>query len=470
MLVLEPHPEEGAGGKLWWYSEDFQIPVFDVLTTSGQTHCFRENSKSVQARVFCSLDNMKLDRVILTEHGTWMSSIQKTSRLATRLQRERQAIGAVASGIGDQGLDQGKERGGQAYEQHLLPTLGIYMRQESGHRLPSRREHKSQVEKGMWTEPEDSPNHTKTIVATIELGGPADKAGVNLRVDDEIIQVDSRSTERMEWPSVAALMAGEPGEVVCLQIRRAAGDSQGDIKEIRILRQSEFDRLRRATVRASSWAAGEEGDGGEEKEDGRGGGGARQEGGTRVKRMAKWQRAGSLYTEGAELLDETSSSNDRGSANESDRAKYNRWREQAKDAKKEVYQESPWAHGRCDASVATGQAAAYAGNADLGKMWNPMSERKAKLAARLLRVETRAQTYRRLLRQALEEVRALEDAKASLALSCNTVCSEMGALRGEHEHLQKTHASALQALDIAARDAVLLRHKNAALRNTADYS
>ncbi len=153
MLVLESHPEEGAGGKLWWYSEtdgaerpkasillehirdcvnsfamennsqaiegspeDFQIPAFDVLTTSGRTHCFRVNSKSVQARVFCSLDNIKLDRVILTEHGTWMSSIQKTSRLATRLQRERQAIGAVASGIGDQGLDQGKERGGQTYK------------------------------------------------------------------------------------------------------------------------------------------------------------------------------------------------------------------------------------------------------------------------------------------------------------------------------------------------------------------
>jgi hypothetical protein len=131
--------------------------------------------------------------------------------------------------------------------------------------------------------------------------------------------------------------------------------------------------------------------------------------------------------------------------------------------KKEVCQESPLAHGRCDASVARGQAAAYAGNADLGKMWNPMEakfelielpERKAKLAARLLRVETRAQTYRRMLRQALEEVRALEDAKASLALSCNKVCSEMGALRGEHEHLQKTHVSELQALDFAARTAL----------------
>ena len=50
----------------------------------------------------------------------------------------------------------------------------------------------------MRTEPEDSPNHTKNIVATIEPDGPADKAGVNLRVDDEIIQVDSRSIERME--------------------------------------------------------------------------------------------------------------------------------------------------------------------------------------------------------------------------------------------------------------------------------
>jgi hypothetical protein len=113
--------------------------------------------------------------------------------------------------------------------------------------------------------------------------------------------------------------------------------------------------------------------------------------------MAKWQRAGSWYTEGAELLDETSSNSDRGSADESDRAKYDNWREQAKNAKKEVYQESPLAHGRRDASVARGQAAAHAGNADLGdlgKMWNPMqakfelielSERKAKVAARLLR-------------------------------------------------------------------------------------
>ena len=71
-----------------------------------------------------------------------------------------------------------------------------------------------------------------------------------------------------------------------------------------------------------------------------------------------------------------------------------------------------------------------------------LSERKAKLVARLLRVETRAQTYRRLLRQALEEVRALEDSKSSLSLSCNKVCSEMGAVRAEHEHLQKTHAGA----------------------------
>ena len=127
-------------------------------------------------------------------------------------------------------------------------------------------------------------------------------------------------------------------------------------------------------------------------EGGRGGGGERQEGGTRVKRMAKWQRADSWYTEDAELLDETSSNSDRGSADESDRAKYDRWREQAKNAKKEVYEESPLTHGRRDASVARGQAVAHEKNNEICKMWNPM------------------------LLQALEEVRAQEDAKASLAL------------------------------------------------------
>ena len=110
-----------------------------------------------------------------------------------------------------------EKRGGQAHEQHLAPSLGLYIRQESGHRLPSRREHKSQVEKGMWTEPEDCPKHTKTLVAATEPGGPADTAGVNL--DDEIIQVDSRSIERMEWPSVGAMMEEDIGELVCLTIR-----------------------------------------------------------------------------------------------------------------------------------------------------------------------------------------------------------------------------------------------------------
>ena len=52
-----------------------------------------------------------------------------------------------------------------------------------------------------------------------------------------------------------------------------------------------------------------------------------------------------LVHQGAELLDETTSNSDRGSADEHDRAKYERWREQAKDSKKDVYEESPLAHG-----------------------------------------------------------------------------------------------------------------------------
>ena len=44
-----------------------------------------------------------------------------------------------------------------------------------------------------------------------------------------------------------------------------------------------------------------------------------------------------------------------------------------------------------------------------------------------------------------------------------TVCSEMAVLSEKHNHLDKTHALTLKALDISAQERTALRHENALL-------
>ena len=77
--------------------------------------------------------------------------------------------------------------------------------------------------------------------------------------------------------------------------------------------------------------------------------------------------------------------------------------------------------------------------------------------------EGRAHTYKRVSREAQEEVLHLRQENLSLRHSCSKVCSEMAAWHEEHAHLAHTHEEMLDSLDIVSREMVLLRHENALL-------
>ena len=77
--------------------------------------------------------------------------------------------------------------------------------------------------------------------------------------------------------------------------------------------------------------------------------------------------------------------------------------------------------------------------------------------------EGRAHTYKRVSREAQEEVLHLRQENLSLRHSCSKVCCEMAALHLVHEHLAHTHQEMLHSHDVISREMVLLRHENALL-------
>ena len=201
-----------------------QVPMFDVTTRSGQTHTFRINSIAVQSRLTCSLNNQNIDKEALGEHGAWISAIQRAAGLAARRVRESKAVAAVAAGSSEplmqtHAAEQRRdEQGGQGLEQHYASSVGLYVRQEAGHRLPSRQHNKrrnNDPQSGQSQEAVESQRYVSTFVACTQEHGPAERAG--LEIDDELVQIDSRNIEKMEWPSVLALLeAGPAGTLVCV--------------------------------------------------------------------------------------------------------------------------------------------------------------------------------------------------------------------------------------------------------------
>ena len=200
-----------------------QTPMFDVTTRSGQTHTFRVSSKTLLSRLTCSLDNQHIENEAQGEHGAWISAISREAGLAARRVRERKSMAAVAAGSSDplmqtraEAQDRA-ERGGQGCEQHYAPSCGLFVRQEARHRLPSRQHNKrikeddQQVVEGL--------KFVSTFVASTQENGPAERAG--LQIDDELVEVDTRNIEKMEWPSVLALLEGGPASTqVAVKVRR----------------------------------------------------------------------------------------------------------------------------------------------------------------------------------------------------------------------------------------------------------
>ena len=193
-----------------------QVPMFDVTTRSGQTHTFRINSIAVQSRLTCSLDNQNIDKEALGEHGAWISAIKRAAGLAARKVHETKAVTTVAVSsephIQTLATEQRRdEQGGQGLEQHYAPSVGLHVRQEAGHRLPSRLQNKRRVnhpQSDQSQEAVESQRYVSTFVACTQEHGPAERAG--LEIDDELVEVDSRNIEKMEWPSVLALLEAGP--------------------------------------------------------------------------------------------------------------------------------------------------------------------------------------------------------------------------------------------------------------------
>ena len=253
--------------------------MFDVTTRSGQTHTFRVSSKTLQSRLTCSLDNDHLENHAQGEHGAWVSAISREAGLAARRIRERKSVAAVAAGSNHplaqahaEAQDRG-ERGGQGWEQHYAPSCGLYVRQEARHLLPSR-QHNKRMKEGEHQVVEGH-RFVSTFIACTQENGPAERAG--LQIDDEMVEVDSRSIEKMEWPSVLALLEGGPASTqVAVKVKRpstdwrappvwAGGNSHlnsvpsaphpeaSTVLTCIIHRQSEFQRLQQFTARGSGW-------------------------------------------------------------------------------------------------------------------------------------------------------------------------------------------------------------------------
>jgi hypothetical protein len=276
-------------------------PMFDVTSHNGQTHTFRIYTDLVQKRLTSTLDNKQLDKAIMMEQGAWISAIKNSAGIAARLAREMRANGAFALGMGrDKGMPGAEdgERSGQGLEHHFVPALGLFFRQQSAQRLASRAEHRRRLAEGAdlgatkpltaATETEQGHSYTRakaitTLVAGFQQGGPAERS--NLEIDDQVVQVNDTAIDYLQWPAVAALLDGEAGTQVVLLIRRksAGGVSGGagiqsdqgvsftrttrpgreDVLNqadqapglqhelrVQLVRQSEFARLRAATVDA----------------------------------------------------------------------------------------------------------------------------------------------------------------------------------------------------------------------------
>lgn len=219
---------EGARKKI-----EGQVPMFDVTTRSGQTHTFRINSIAVQSRLTSSLDNQNIDKDSQGEHGAWISAIKRAAGLAARRMRESKAVAAVAAGFSQplmqtHAAEQRRdEQGGQGLEQHYAPSVGLHVRQEAGHRLPSRQQNRRRINGPLGDQSQqavEGHQYVSTFVACTQENGPAERAG--LLIEDELQQIETRNIAKMEWPSVLALLEGGPaGTHVRMKMARLSLES-----------------------------------------------------------------------------------------------------------------------------------------------------------------------------------------------------------------------------------------------------
>lgn len=71
------------------------------------------------------------------------------------------------------------------------------------------------------------PDGGNILVVGVIAGGPAEKAG--LRIDDLIVSVDGEPTAGEELEHVVAMLRGEPGTKVTLEIQRSDGSHTVEI-------------------------------------------------------------------------------------------------------------------------------------------------------------------------------------------------------------------------------------------------
>ena len=167
--------------------------------------------------------------------------------------------------------------------------------------------------------------------------------------------------------------------------------------------------------------------------------------------MAKWQRDGSWYTQGAEIFDETSSDGSDYATDEEEKLKFQEWRRNAEATTKQVYRPDKSALPRSigppqplhnpKPETRNSEAPPEEDNDGSQLLWNPtqakyqlmeISQRKDKVMKRLQVVNRKAHTFKRLLREAQDHAAALKAENTSLRSSISKVCNEMAALDQEH--------------------------------------